>query len=239
MLVQDHTTRKQLSQGRTLEAILLPTGIYYLPFYAHEEMPAHPLSLAFPTHSADRNWYHLWTGGLFGSWKLPLFPCPGSTWTGLLIPRVREEEMPKHWESQEEADTGSWKVPVPRCSQQNTPGLRFSCLRDGPTLIFPLHFSAPRGDPEGSSLVSRQVTGEPHRATKNQNQSVWGRSSRWAWAPFFGIAFRAPIVSSPFQEVSTVLDIGSWSLPCLSLPSALTAALLLQWLAEPELYAPH
>lgn len=114
-------------------------------------------------------------------------------------------------------------------------GLRLSCLRDGPTFIFPLHFSAPRGDPEGSSLVLRQVAGEPHRATKKQNQSVWGRSCHWAWALFFGTALRAPIVYSPFQEVSTVLDIGSWSLICFSLPSALTAALFHQWLSGPEL----
>lgn len=55
-------------------------------------MRVYSLSPGCPTHSADRHWYHLWTGDLLGSWKLPLFPCPRSTWTGLLIPRVREEE---------------------------------------------------------------------------------------------------------------------------------------------------
>lgn len=176
-------------------------------------MLAHPLSLGFPTHSADRNWYHLWTGDLFGSWKLPLFPCPGSTWTGLLIPRVRKEEMPKPLESQEEADTGSWKVPVPRCSQQNTPGLRLSCLRDGPTLIFPLHFSAPRGDPEGSLLVSRQMTGEPHRPQKTKTSPCEEGAAAEHEPSFLGPHSGSRLSTAPSRKwaLSGTLDHGLFS----------------------------
>lgn len=36
------------------------------------------------------------------------------------------------------------------------------------------------------------------------------------------------IAYSPFQEVVTIVDIGSWSLLSLPLPSALTSALVLQ-----------
>lgn len=97
-------------------------------------------------------------------------------------------------------------------------------------LIFPLCFSTPHGDPGGSSLVLRQVTSEPHKATETKTNQCEEETATKHGPSFFGTALRAlNYCVQPLPGSENCL--GHWvvvsPLPS-SLPSALTSALFFQ-----------
>lgn len=125
--------------------------------------------------------------------------------------------MPKHLESQEEADTGSWKVPVPPCSPAKHPRAQALLLERWAHASLP---SVLLYSPWGSRSSSlRQVTGELHRVEETKASQCEEGAATEQWAVFTWDHTQGPgvLCTAPSRKWELSWTFGHGPLLCLSL----------------------